>query len=154
MATTFPKTLNKPMRADMWRIFVHLDGQYTGTWDKRTGGELDSEETKYSPGGMGDPISLGGRVTPTNVVLQKIYDYDNDHNMIDVWYAAVGSKPVDIFSVPLDRNGAPYGMPIQHSGTLKRVHVPDVDSEASTAALFEIEVTIGPVPSRQPSPGG
>jgi hypothetical protein len=140
-------------RQDTWVVRVHLNGNTTGIWDKRTGGELDSEETKYPPGGMQPPVSLGGRKTPGNVVLQRLYDRVEDHGMLQDWYNAVGHGKVDVFSRPMDFEGEGFGQAILHTGTLKRVSVPDVDSESSSAALIEIEVAIGPDPKLVASPG-
>jgi hypothetical protein len=146
--------INNPTRQDTWVIRAHLNGNTIGIWDKRTGGELDSEETKYSPGGMNPQISLGGRNQPGNVVLQRIYDRVNDHdNLLQKLYDAVGNGEIDVYSRPMDLDGNGYGQAIHHNGILKRVAVPDVDSESSTAALLEIEVSVGADPALVPSPG-
>jgi hypothetical protein len=47
-------------RLDQYNVTVSLDGTPLGTFDKMTGGEIDSEETKYKPGGMAPQVSLGG----------------------------------------------------------------------------------------------
>jgi hypothetical protein len=148
-----PFGVGDPTRQDTWTIRVHLNGNTTGIWDKKTGGELDSEETKYSPGGMAPQLSLGGRHVPGNVTLQRIYDLHNDHDHIQEWLGAVGKGQVDVFSVPMDVDGNVYGQPIQHSGILKKVAMPDIDSESSSAAMLEIEVSIGTDPVQVKDPG-
>jgi hypothetical protein len=148
-----PVQWTAPTRQDTWTLWVHLEGNPTGVWDKRTGGDLDSEETKYSPGGMNPQLSLGGRHVPSNVVLQRIYDRIADHAIMQDWLDAVGHGAVDVFTVPMDPNGNVYGPAIAHHGKLKKVAFPDVDSESSTAALMEIEVSIGSDPAMEKSPG-
>jgi hypothetical protein len=114
-----------------------------GAFDKKSGGELDSDEVTYYPGGMVPRISLGGRVTPGNVTLQRIYDRFDDHAKIGALLNAVGKGTVTVTQRPMDIDGNVFGQTgIQWIGVLKRVQVPDVDSEATSAALLEIEVTV------------
>lgn len=140
----------QPARQDTWVIRVELNGNviYGDVFDKKTGGEFDSEETKYYPGNMGDSISLGGRTTVGNVTLQRIYLKARDHDNINTWLQAVGKGRVKVTQEPLDFDGHVYDKTkaITYFGTLKRVLVPEVDSESSGASLLEIEVSPdGPV---------
>lgn len=134
-------------RQDQFAITVEVAGNDYGYWDKKTGGELDSEEVKYYPGATPDPVSLGGRVTPGNVTVQRLYDRLDDHDKINTLLNGVGKAVVKVTQRPLDREGNGYGKRIVWNGTLKRVLVPDVDSEATSAALVEIEVTVAGRPS-------
>jgi hypothetical protein len=114
-----------------------------GAFDKKSGGELDSDEVTYYPGGMVPRISLGGRVTPGNVTLQRIYDLNDDHGKVDTLLEVVGRATVTVTQRPMDIDGNLFGQKgIQWIGVLKRVQIPDVDSEATSAALLEIEVTV------------
>lgn len=133
-------------RQDTFQILVHLNGNSLGQWDKKTGGEVDSDENKYYPGGMQPPQDLGGRVTPGNVVLQRLYDRVDDHDKIQTLINAVGKGTVTVSQRPMDPNGNPYGKPIIWTGKLKRVNTPDVDGESSSAALYEIEVSVSNAP--------
>jgi len=139
---------DNPTRSDTWQVRVQLDGgDIMEVWDKKTGGEVDSEETKYYPGGMLDPISLGGRKTVGNLVLQRLYDLKQDHDRISYLIAGAGKRGIGIGIQPMDIDGVLYGKTIHYDGILKRVTFPEVDSEASTAALLEIEVTINGLPT-------
>jgi len=129
-------------RQDTFIVRVHLDGNPLGVWDKKTGGELDSDDAKYYPGGMLPPISLGGKKTTGNVVLQRIYDRLDDHDKINTLLTRVAKGQVTVSQRPMDADGNEYGKSIQYSGKLKRVQVPDVDSEGTTAAMIEIEVQV------------
>jgi hypothetical protein len=141
-----------PTRQDTFAVEVFLNGNSMGIWDKKTCGELDSEDTKYYPGAMEEAISLGGRVTPANVVCQRLYDRALDHDNIAAWFDQVGSGNIKIYQRPMDFDKNRYGQAVQWVGTLKRVAVPDVDSESSTAALMEIEATIATRPTSIGSP--
>ena len=66
-----------PTREDTWQVNVQVqdmddpDGgmRDLGIWDKMTGGDLDSTDTQYRPGGMNPPIALGGPRNTTNVTV-------------------------------------------------------------------------------------
>lgn len=142
-----PATRDAGTRQDTFVIRVVLDGSPLGIWDKKTGGALDSDELKYYPGGMRQAISLGGKKTTDNITLQRLYDRKDDHDKINTLFNAVGRGKLTISQKPMDPDGNEYGRPIIWVGTLKRVFVPDTDSEGNAAALVEIEATIAGQPS-------
>jgi hypothetical protein len=114
-----------------------------GYWDKKTGGELDSDEVKYFPGAANVSVSLGGRILPGNVTIQRIYDRADDHiqNRVGRLLEGVGRAKCTIWQRPYDLDGNLKGNRFIWKGTLKRVLIPDVDSEATGAALIECEIT-------------
>lgn len=136
-----------PQREDTAAISVRIkfvgDSGFTdtGIWDKRSGGDVDSEETKYYPGGMKDPISLGGRITPGNNTLSRLFEGSRDQNILGRLFAAAGKAEVIVAEQPMDIEGAAYGRPIVWTGRLKKVTPPPRDSESNNAALIEIEVS-------------
>ena len=134
-------------RQDTFVIRASLNGVSIGIWDKKTGGALDSDDIKYYPGGMVPPIMLGGKKTTDNITLQRNYDRVDDHDKIGTLLNAVGSGVVDISQRPMDPDRNEIGKSITWTGILKRVMVPDVDSESTTASLVEIEVTISGFPT-------
>lgn len=133
-------------RQDQFAITLEVGGVEWGFWDKKTGGELDSDEVKYYPGATDQSVTLGGRVTPGNVTLQRLYDRRDDHPRIGSLLGAVGKQPAKVTQRPLDKNGTPFGKRVVWLGTLKRVLIPDVDSEATGAALLEVEITVAGSP--------
>ena len=129
-------------RQDQFAITLSVGGNEWGFWDKKTGGELDSDEVKYYPGGTDQSVSLGGRITPGNITLQRLYDRQDDDPRIQKLFNAVGKQAATVTQRPLDKNGNLFGNRITWIGTLKRVLVPDVDSEATGPALLEVEITV------------
>jgi hypothetical protein len=137
-------------RQDTWAITVSVEDVTNpnrplmplGVWDKKSGGEVDSEEYKYNPGAMAEAVSLGGRKITGNVTTSRLYRLVRDHQELTrKMIAGVGKARVVVAQQPLDVDGNAFGRPIVWNGTLKRWTPPEVDSESSDAALVEIEVT-------------
>jgi len=129
------------MRKDTWDVTVVVDGRKFWTWDVMTGGETDSDQLTYKPGGMANAVSLGGSVTVGQVVLSKLYDLQRDTAQIKWLLSRVGKGNVVINKQPLDVDGNAYGSALVYHGILKRVTPPEVDSTSTDAATYEIEVT-------------
>ena len=138
-----------PTRQDTFVVHMKCAGVRTGVWDKKTGGDADSDELKYHPGGMVPAISLGGKKVPANIVLQRNYDKIADHDNINFLLNHVGRGECHVHQRPLGFDGNPYGAKggVVWIGTLKRVTIPDVDSEGNAAAMLEVEITIATNPS-------
>lgn len=133
------------LREDTYSVSVMVDAVDLGVWDMKNGGEGDSEETTYKPGGMGAQISLGGSQTTGNVTVAKLYD-KAIHDRVHWLMGRRGRATMIVTQQPLDADGAAWGRPIVYSGTLKRVSPPDHDSESNSAAKIELEMTPnGPV---------
>ncbi len=126
-------------REDQYSVTVSIDGTDLGVFDKLTGGEVDSEETKFRPGGMQPHVSLGGYKTVNNVTVSRLYDLSRDHLKVPFLLDRVGKGTATISKQPLDTNGNPFGPPIVYTGKLKQVTLPDHDSESSDAAMIELE---------------
>lgn len=128
-------------RLDQYDVRVSVDGTDLGTYDKLTGGEVDSEETTYKPGAMGPRVSLGGSVNVGTVVVSRLYDLARDHQIVHWLIGRAGKGQAVVSKQPLDIDGNVFGRPIVYSGKLKRVTAPEADSESSDPALIELEVT-------------
>jgi hypothetical protein len=141
-----------PTRKDTFRVSVFVEGiNWPGQdriWDKKTGGGVDSEDTKYYPGGMVPPVSLGGRRTVENLVVSRLYRHERDHLIVDDLLKKVGKANMSVQQLPMDINGSAFdGDPIIWRGILKRVTVPEVDSESNDAALLELEMSVEGYPT-------
>lgn len=132
-------------REDQYNVTVSVsyggDTVDLGTFDTFDGGEIDSEETKYWPGGMGQQISLGGRRTVGNVTVGRLYDLARDHPKIGWVMGGVGKAVVTVTKTSLDIDGIARPNPLVYNGTLKSVTPPSHDSESSDAAQWEMEIT-------------
>lgn len=130
-----------PTREDTWLLTLSIDGRDFGLWDTFSGGEGDSEELKYSPGGMAAEISLGGRQTIGNVTVGRYLDRVRDWSQIKWLYARRGSGRGNLGVTPLTPAGERGGDPLVLTGTLKTVTLPDLDSTGTDTALVELEFT-------------
>jgi hypothetical protein len=128
-------------RQDQYNVTVSVNGTNYGTFDKMTGGDVDSEETKYNPGAMGASISLGGRRTVTNVTVQRLYDLQRDHHLVPNLLAIAGKADMVVAKQPLDADGNAFGAPIVYTGKLKMVQLPEHDSESNSAAMLSLEMS-------------
>lgn len=131
-------------RVDTWLVAVTLQGVNLGVWDSFSGGETDSEESKYRPGGMNEELSGGGRATIGNVTIAR---YQDDWLLnLQRWIRSqCGAGRGTIGRVPLNAWKAQIGPPEWYGGTLKAFSPPDIDSMGSDFALVELEWTIDSV---------
>lgn len=117
------------------------------SFDKLTGGAVDSEETKYKPGGMQPQISLGGSITNENVTVSRLFRAERDQDVAAQLKSRVGKGDVTVNKTLLTVDGEPAGAPLVYKGKLKRIGFPEADSESSAAALFEIEISVAGPPT-------
>lgn len=130
-----------PTREDTQLLTLVLDGRDLGVWDKKEGGEIDSEENKYKPGGMAKEISLGGTQTIGNVTFTRYYDWARDDDVLTFISPRVGNGRGALGVQMLDVKGAPRGRLLTYGGTLKTFTPPDLDSESNDAAMIALEFT-------------
>ena len=108
-------------------------------FDKRTGGDVDSSETKYKPGGMLPERALGGTATVGNVTVDRLYDVARDHDLIRRCRGRVGKAGMRVTEVPIDADGVPLSVePTVRTGVLKTVNEPDYDSNSESAAVWSL----------------
>lgn len=138
-------TLTQPTRQDNYDVTVSIayngDTWDAGTFDSFSGGEVDSEETKYYPGGMQEPVSLGGRRSVGNVTVGREYDLVRDHPRMGWLFGAAGKADVTVVKTVLNADAVAQPAPLVYHGKLKTVTPPDHDSESNDAGVFTIEVS-------------
>jgi hypothetical protein len=129
-------------REDTWLVTVSLDGVDLGVWDGFTGGEGDSEEQVFHPGGMAGVTSLGGQQTFGNVTISRNLDALIDWPRVRWYYSRRGTGRIVIGRTPLSSDAVRSGSPLTFLGTLKAVTLPDHDSDGTDVAMLEFECTI------------
>lgn len=128
------------MRQDQWSNTVTIDGKPMGVWDTLSGGEADSSETKYKPGGMQPEVSLGGSRSIGNLTLARLLQQE-DWEFMRGLMNRVGRAKCVVSRQPLDADGNPWGRPLTYRGVLKAVTPGTTDSNSSDALTWEIEIS-------------
>jgi hypothetical protein len=124
-----------------YKVNGQLQTKSFARMDTFSGGEVDSEETKFNPGGLGEPISLGGRKTVGNVTIGRLYDAVTDHPNMGWLMGGVGKADVTVTKTLIDIDGNALANPLVYKGKLKTITPPEFDSESSDAALWEAEIS-------------
>jgi len=135
------------LRADNWEWSAEVAGNDIGVFDQKEGGEIDSDDSVFRPGGMHAAYSLGGPVTVTNLILRRNYRKQRDHEKSRYYILAVGRYGAKITGQPLDHAGHAFGTPFIYLGKVKRVAFPTADGNSGEASMLEIEFTIDDVPT-------
>lgn len=128
-------------RTDQAVVSLAVDGVDYGIWDKLTGGDMDSNETKYKPGGGVTEVSLGGTRMVTDVVLTRLYVLERDHVSAHALLNRVGRGTGVATKQPTDVDGNIFGRPLVYAGRLKTVNFPDADSMGNAAALIVVTIS-------------
>ena len=126
---------------------VFVETKDLGVWDKFSGGDIDSDDTKYRAGGRAAEESLGGTRSVSNVSMSRLFRLERDFDLIQLLVDGAGSADVEITRGYLDPAGAPVNSPVVgnvvYKGKLKSYKQPDHDSNSSDASLVEIECSVG-----------
>jgi len=128
------------IREDQADIRVTLDGiAMFGSWKSIEGGDLETDDAKTRPGGMGRMVSLGGPVD-RNDLTATIQFSDVVSLKHKAFEAACGNGRVKVAVTWLGPDRAPTGTSFSRVGTLKGCSVPDADSESSDPGMYTIVV--------------
>lgn len=136
-----------PTREDTHLLTMSIDGgpgvgvKKLGVWDRKEGGEIDSDENKYKPGGMAAEISLGGTKTIGNLTFSRYYDWARDDAIMGWMIDRVGEGRGTLGVQMLDVHGNPQGGLLTYGGTLKTFTPPDLDSTSNDPAMLSAEFT-------------
>jgi hypothetical protein len=112
-----------------------------GIFDGLTGGEIDSSEKKFNPGGMQGTISLGGKKAVGNVTVKRLYDLIRDHPLMGWIAGGVGRADVTVVKSSMTVDSVAIANPLVYRGKLKTLTPPDHDSESDDAAMWEMEIS-------------
>lgn len=124
------------MRDNQNLVSATIDGVDLGVFDTFEGGDADSDETKYFPGGMAPQRTLGGLPMVTNVTVGRLYDLARDHDIVRGLMNRQGKAQMTVSKQPLDIDGNPFGRPIIYHGILKTITPPKSDSNSNSASVW------------------
>ena len=130
------------MRVDQFLINLSIDGAPMGIWDSWSGGARTATGTRYRPGGMRKPVSLGGSASTENVTVGRlVYKESGDWDiLVRLKETRVGKAIVEGSRRPMDDDGNPYGATERVRGTLISLTPPDSNSNEDGEAIWTIEI--------------
>jgi len=137
------------MRSDQFLVSVSIETspgsgkltKITDPWDKMSGGNVTSSETKHRPGGMGPERTLGGVVSVENVTVERDYVLERDHDLAKSLGSRVGRARMRVAKQPLTVDGVPAGRPTVYVGILMGVNYPDSDSTSTSVAMLSLTMS-------------
>lgn len=128
-------------------VTVTVGGNPLGVFDTFDGGDIDSDSSTYSAGGMADPEALPGTITTGEVTVGRGYRGERDGVLKKYLNTQIG-QPVVIGKQPLNPDKSPVAGALEtFRGVVKGVSTPKHDSNGSSVTTFEITATISGLPS-------
>jgi hypothetical protein len=115
---------------------------YGDSWHSVEGGNLESDDAKVRPGGMGNEVSLGGPASRDDVTVSIPLT-----DVVVGWHKTLEQRviedaPTKVSYTFLNRLKQPItGATHTVTGRLKSAVIPDMDTGSSDAAMYEIIVS-------------
>lgn len=129
------------IREDMASITVNVNGiPFGGSWAEAEGGNLEADDAKARPGGMGREVSAGGPASRDDLTV-RTHMTDVVATWVPTLESAVGNPglvgaPSMLVNIAwMTPNRQPSGSGVTRTGTLKAVNVPDMGTGADAGML-------------------
>jgi hypothetical protein len=128
------------IREDQAFISVSVEGvPYGGSWTEAEGGNLEADDAKTRPGGMGREVSAGGPASRDDLTV-RIQMSD----IVALWHPhfenLTGWGRVKVGLAWLGPNRVPLGTGITRVGTVKAPNLPDMGG-GSDVGMYELVVS-------------
>lgn len=128
------------IREDQADIRVTVDGvPYGDSWASAEGGNLEADNSKTRPGGMGKEVDVGGPASRDDLTVATQLS-DVSAGWVPRLENRVGIGTVKVGVTFLGPERTPAGRPQTRVGILKAVNAPDMDAESSDVAMLELVV--------------
>jgi hypothetical protein len=130
------------LRQDQATCALTVEGrELPFVFNKRGGGEFDSEESKTRPAGGRRQVAHGGAPTVENVTLTAEFVPARDHADIQFLKKVRGWAEAGVVENYLDANGSVLAVGDTWTGVVKRVNTGSYDANSSDPREFEIEIS-------------
>lgn len=113
-----------------------------GVFDKRTGGDTQSQPPKHRPGGGGPEKSYAALPTYADVVVSRVYERSRDHELMRTLGNNAGRVKATVTEQPLDDDFHAWGSPVIWRGRLSTTKPGDYDSTSSAVRMLELTVIV------------
>jgi hypothetical protein len=129
------------IREDQADIRVSVDGvPYGDSWASVEGGNLEADDAKTRPGGMGREVAVGGPASRDDLTVATQMS-DVTAPWVPRLEARVGVGAVKVGITYLGPERTPVGQPRTTVGILKAVNTPDQASDSSDVGMLELVVS-------------
>lgn len=121
-------------------ITVTVDGKPLGTFDKRSGGDVDSDISKRDT--ADGPQVYHAKKTVNDLTVTRGYDRERDHELLRGLEQRAGRASMSVSEQPLDADGNPWGKPKTWDGMLKSVNSGEVDVTTSDPRDLDLVMVV------------
>ena len=128
------------VREDQASISVTINGtKYGDSWKEVEGGNLEADDAKTRPGGMGKEVAVGGPASRDDLTVRTQMS-----DITALWNGTleplVGNARVSVGISWLGPDRSPLGSGTTRQGILKAVNLPDM-GDGADVGLYEIVVS-------------
>jgi hypothetical protein len=134
--------------------FTDLTGTvWTVTYDKFSGGDATSSNTKYRPSGMLNEVVVAALPVYSDVMLTKGFNNNNDQNnsyggdyaLQQAIRNSAGLAPGYVTIVPLTSQGVAFGAGRTYYGVVSEISDGGTDSESGAVRQWNTKFTVSSV---------
>jgi hypothetical protein len=129
------------IREDQAAITVTVDGiAYGESWASVEGGNLEADDSKTRPGGMGKEVSVGGPASREDITVQTQLS-----DVVLGWHKTlenkIGTGRVKVGVTFLGADRLPTGASQTMTGVLKSVALPDMAADGNEVGMYQLVVS-------------
>lgn len=123
-------------------ISAVVDGQALGVFNTRQGGDNVATAVKNRPGGMGPEKAYMALPVIADVTISRVAENERDWALMATLQAKAGRVAGSVTEQALDADGNAYGSPVTWQGIFLGLKWGNVDSNSTTARLYELSFAI------------
>jgi hypothetical protein len=112
------------------------------TFDKFSGGDVQSTINKHRPGGMGPEISFLALPTYSDVTISKAWNTGTDNALWDDLTTIIGNTIAQVTVQPLDDGGNAWGSATVYTGRINKAMPGGTDSNSNSVRMLEVGLSV------------
>jgi len=112
------------------------------TFDKFSGGDVQSTINKHRPGGMGPEISFLALPTYSDVSISKAWNTGTNNALWQDLTSVIGNSIAQVTVQPLDDGGNAWGAATVYTGRINKAMPGGTDSNSNSVRLLEVGLSV------------
>jgi len=112
------------------------------TFDKFSGGDVQSTINKHRPGGMGPEISFLALPTYADVTISKAWNTGTDNVLWEDLTTIIGNTIAQVTVQPLDDGGNSWGSATVYTGRINKAMPGGTDSNSNSVRMLEVGLSV------------